>query len=147
MRHLLRQLDIREQFTVRQLIDRYSATTGTTLVLQERLLPVDSFFAITLKLSSRPDVYLIAYQQATPRWHQDHGISHEFGHIIAGHYEVDGIRGHSAMSAEMEWEAEYTANLLSRWSYQIGRVLDRQRALRPLHPDHSLPLRERMGWL
>ncbi|MBF6469444.1 hypothetical protein IU427_30395 [Nocardia beijingensis] len=148
-RLLLQRMQVRELLTMRQLIERYCEFTGATVLLQERLLPVDCFFAMTLKLSAPPDTYVIAYQKATPAWHQDHGIGHEFGHIIAGHYETGSVHRHSAMSAEREWEAEYTANLLARWAYQVGRVLDRQRALRPLQrtEDLSLPLQERMGWL
>lgn len=148
-RTLLQRMEVREPFTMRQLIERYCACTGAKVILMERLLPVDCFFAITLKVSTGPDGYVIAYQQATSRWHQDHGIGHEFGHIIAGHYEVPNLTRHSMMSAEMEWEAEYIANLLARWSYQVGRVLDRRQALRPLRraEDLSVPLQERMGWL
>ncbi|MGY1867755.1 hypothetical protein ACW9HK_21910 [Nocardia gipuzkoensis] len=148
-RLLLQRMQVRELLTMRQLIERYCEFTGATVLLQERLLPVDCFFAVTLKLSAPPDTYVIAYQKATPAWHQDHGIGHEFGHIIAGHYEAESVHRHSAMSPKMEWEAEYTANLLARWAYQVGRVLDRQRALRPLQraEDLSLPLQERMGWL
>ncbi|NKY28317.1 hypothetical protein [Nocardia gamkensis] len=148
-RLLLQRMKVRELLTMRQLIERYCEFTGATVLLQEKLLPVDCFFAITLKLSAPPDTYVIAYQKATPAWHQDHGIGHEFGHIIAGHYETGNVHRHSAMSPEREWEAEYTANLLARWGYEVGRVLDRQRALRPLQrtEDLSLPLQERMGWL
>lgn len=148
-RLLLQRMQVRELLTMRQLIERYCEFTGATVLLQEKLLPVDCFFAITLKLSAPPDTYVIAYQKATPAWHQDHGIGHEFGHIIAGHYETGSVHRHSAMSPEREWEAEYTANLLARWAYQVSRVLDRQRALRPMQreEDPSLPLQERMGWL
>ncbi|WP_280413219.1 hypothetical protein [Nocardia asiatica] len=148
-RLLLQRMKVRELLTMRQLIDRYCEFTGATVVLQEKLLPVDCFFAITLKLSAPPDTYVIAYQKATPAWHQDHGIGHEFAHIIAGHYESENVHRHSTTSPEREWEAEYTANLLARWSYEVGRVLDRQRAIRPLQrsEDPSLPLQERMGWL
>lgn len=149
VRTLLRGMGIREGATMRQLVERYCEHFGVRVVFQERVLPVDCFFAVTLKLSVAPDTYVIAYQAATAEWHKDHGIGHEFGHIIAGHYEVGDVAHHSEMSPGMEWEAEFTAHLLSRWSYEVGRALDRRNSLRPTQRsmDLSLPLQESVGWL
>ncbi|MFI5782601.1 hypothetical protein [Nocardia sp. NPDC051570] len=149
VRALVRRMGVHQPLGIRQLIERYSEFTGTLILLQERLLPVDCFFAITLKLTSPFDAYAITYQQATSSWHQDHGIAHELGHIISGHYDSRSGTCHFDMSAHMEWEAEFCANLLGRWTYQLGRAMDRTKDLRPLLPlaDVSAPLRERMGWL
>lgn len=146
---LVRRMGVRDSLTMRELLACYCEFTGAKIVMQERVLPVDCFFALTIKLADPPNSYVIAYQRETPAWHQDHGIGHELGHIICGHYENGSTGGHFEIDPRQEWEAEYSAALLQRWSYAVARTRGRQRALRPRQPlvDASMPLQERVGWL
>lgn len=149
LRELLRAMQISEPFSVAELVEQYANYRGISIVLRPRVLPVDSFSAMTLN-SNDGKTFHIVYQQETSPPHQDHIIAHELGHIVCGHYQqMAGNAGHETMTPRMEWEAEASARLLMRWSALLQRVIDRSSSVRPGIDieDYASPLRDRIGWL
>ena len=138
-----------EPFSVTELVEHYANYQSIAVVLRARVLPVDSFSAVTLNSEDGKTFYIV-YQKETSPSHQDHIIAHELGHIVCGHYQqMAGTVGHEAMTPKMEWEAEASARLLMRWSALLQKVIDRSSSVRPGIDieDYASPLRDRIGWL
>jgi hypothetical protein len=84
-RRLLRELDIRPPLDVVDLCRRIGEHRGRPIRLVEYPLAIPGPFGLSFEADFEGDgrCDVIAYQKETSKWHQNHIILHELGHILA----------------------------------------------------------------
>lgn len=90
-RRLLREFDMRPPLEVAELCRRVGAHRGLPIRLVEWPLAIPGATGLSFEAvlaGTRSDV--IVYQKEASRWHQNHIILHELGHILADGGEDDG---------------------------------------------------------
>lgn len=87
-RRLLRDLEVTTPLDVRDLCRRLGVARGRPIELYEYPIEVPGPFGLWFKLRNRDAIF---FQQESVRWHQDHIILHELGHLLGDHPSDTGV--------------------------------------------------------
>jgi hypothetical protein len=167
-RNLLRDLDIRPPLDVAQLCARIGGYRGRPIHLVEWPLAIPGPFGLSFE-AALPDGVgdVIAYQRDTSKWHQDHIVLHELGHILTDYRGDDdgedgsGVADFLAIAATLpagsirrrfrrtcydspgEREAELIATIIMEWAAALHGPVGDLGESQALHTSLSY----RIGWL
>ncbi|MGK5629356.1 ImmA/IrrE family metallo-endopeptidase [Streptomyces sp. URMC 123] len=82
----MRQLEIPSPFDVRVLCDRVAERSGRPIHLAPVSLPTQGPCGLWV---STDEVDFIFYEEQTSRFHQEHIIAHELGHLLCDHHAAE----------------------------------------------------------
>lgn len=106
-RALLRDLDVPVPLNVGDLCRKLGDQRGRPIELYEYPIKVPGPFGLWFRLRDRDAIF---YQRESVRWHQDHIILHELGHLLGQHPSDAGVLDTNTEvirndpPAELDWE-------------------------------------------